>query len=173
MWHITDWERIERKHWRERNLQERCKSNKPDFSSLSLSAEYRWILGNYLAVPLPLRILWGRKRQLCLTHYANMKSHLLGREVKSCHAEEQGSWRTAPVNNRANTNYTMWCAGPGTSIPFLNAHRAEDWAGDREVTTPLLVCSNARSGLAFALKHCKVRNGWEKHHKKITQVTRT
>lgn len=166
--HHTDWERSERKHWRDKTLHERCKRNKSDFSSLSLSAEYRWIPRNYLAVPSPLRILWGCKRQLCFTHYANIKSHLLGTEVKSCHAEEQGSWRTAPVNNQANKNYTVWCAGPGTSIPFLKAHRAEDWAGDREVTIPLLVSSNVRSGLVLALKHCKVRNGWEKHHENCT-----
>lgn len=168
MTHHTDWERIERKHWREKNLHERCKRNKSYFSSLSLSVEYRWVLGNYLAVPSPLRILWGCKRKLCLTHYANIKSHLLGTEVKSCYAQKQGSWRTAPVNNQANTNYTVWHAGPGTSIPFFNAYRAEDWAGDRKVTILLLVCSNVRSDLAFTLKHCKGRNSWEKHHKNCT-----
>lgn len=123
MTHHSDWERIERKHWREKNLHERCKRNKSDFSSLSLSAEHRWILGNYLAVPSPLRILWDSERQLCLTHYANIKSHLLGTEVKSCHAEEQGSWRTAPVKNQANKNYTVWRAGPGTSIPLMHTEQ--------------------------------------------------
>lgn len=120
MWYIILIEKELRGNTEETKICMRdARRKKSDFSSLSLSAEYRWILGNYLAVPSPLRILWGCKRQLCLKHYANIKSHLLGTGVKSCHAEEQGSWRTAPVNNQANTNYTVWRAGPGTSIPSL------------------------------------------------------